>query len=168
MNNMGIFWITWYLSWVTLEFITKERIIMIKEQTKTMIIFGLGLLMFIGFNCGGDDEEESSEEMQSRMNEKYSNVIAHNDSMAALWDNIKDESVDLDSLLNAPYVPDSSKILAIKYPDDYFETFEEAFARARRDLGPDKGFIWMGKFYSTNYKEEGYPPWTYQSKSSKE
>ena len=124
--------------------------------------------LIIAVSCSGDKEPSNVKELsfEEQMNIKYAHVIAHNDSVAALWREMEDTSVDLDSVLNSPYVPDSSKIVAIKYPDDYFETFEEAFAKARKDLGPDKGFVWMGKFYSTNYKEEGYPPWAYRSKMS--
>ena len=71
-------------------------------------------------------------------------------------------SIILDRVLNSPYLPDSSNIMAIKYPDDQFTDFEEAFKKARFDLGPDKYFIWRNKFYSTNYKEEGYPPKVFQ------
>ena len=123
----------------------------------------------IAVSCSGEKKSNVKElSFSEQMDIKYAHVIAHNDSVAALWKEMEDTSVDLDSVLNSPYVPDSSKIVAIKYPDDYFETFEEAFAKARQDLGANKGFIWMSKFYSTNYKEEGYPPWTYQSKLSKE
>ena len=166
MTDIGLFWITWYITWITIEYITTERIINMKEHMKSIAIMSTGLLLFVGFNCGDKKNNVKELSFAEQMNIKYAHVVAHNDSIAALWREVEETSVDLDSVLNSPYTPDSSKIVAIKYPDDYFETFEEAFAKARKDLGPDKGFIWMGKLYSTNYKEEGYPPWTYQSKSS--
>ena len=164
MNAMGIFWIVLYLSWVTIEFIVAEGIIMLKEQTKVIVMCSLGLLLFIGFNCGGEKEESNVKELsfEEQMNIKYAHVVAHNDSVAALFREMKETAVDLDSVLNSPYVPDSSKFIAIKYPDDQFTDFEQAFKKARFDLGPDKYFIWRDKFYSTNYKEEGYPPKVFQ------
>jgi len=158
----------WYFSWVTIEYITKERIINMKEKMKSMVIVSTGLLLFVAFNCGGEESKNNVKELsfEDQMNIKYAHVIAHNDSIAALWKEAREESVSLDSVLNSPYVPDSSKIIAIKYPDDRFSDFEHAFKKARYDLGADKYFIWKGEMYSTNYKEEGYPPWTYQSKLS--
>jgi len=166
MNAMGIFWIVLYLSWVTIEFIVAEGIIMLKEQTKVIVMCSLGLLLFIGFNCGGEKNNVKELSFAEQMDIKYAHVAAHNDSMAALFREIEDTAVDLDSVLNSPYVyiPDSSNLLAIKYPDDQFTDFEQAFKKARFDLGPDKYFIWRNKFYSTNYKEEGYPPRVFQSK----
>ena len=165
MNAMGIFWIVLYLSWVTIEFIVAERIIVLKEQTKVIVMCSLGLLLFIGFNCGSDEKEKSNVKeltFAEQMDIKYAHVIAHNDSVAAMWKEARETSISLDSVLNSPYLPDSSNIMAIKYPDDQFTDFEEAFKKARFDLGPDKYFIWRNKFYSTNYKEEGYPPKVFQ------
>ena len=141
-----------------------------KESTKTTLMAIVAPLLsgIIAVSCTQEKEIVSELSFSEQMDIKYAHVIAHNDSVAALWKEMEDTSVDLDSVLNSPYVyiPDSSKIIAIKYPDDQFTDFEQAFAKARYDLGPDKHFIWLDKVYSTNYKEEGYPPWTYQSKSS--
>ena len=35
-------------------------------------------------------------------------------------------------------------------------TFEEAFRKARANLGPNKAFIWNNNLYVTRYEEEGY------------
>ena len=141
-----------------------------KESTKTTLMAIVAPLLsgIIAVSCTQEKEIVSELSFSEQMDIKYAHVIAHNDSVAALWKEMEDTSVDLDSVLNSPYVyiPDSSKIIAIKYPDDEFTDFEEAFAKAREDLGPNKHFIWRDKIYSTNYKEEGYPPWTYQPKSS--
>ena len=168
MTDIGLFWITWYLLWVTIEYITTERIVNMKEQMKSIAIISTGLLLFVGFNCGGEKNNVKELSFAEQMDIKYAHVAAHNDSISSLFIEMEDTAVDLDSVLNSPYVyiPDSSKIIAIKYPDDQFSDFEQAFAKARYDLGPDKHFIWLNKVYSTNYKEEGYPPWIYQSKSS--
>ena len=115
----------------------------------------------IAVSCSGEKKSNVKElSFSEQMDIKYAHVIAHNDSVAALWKEMEDTSVDLDSVLNSPYVPDSSKIIAIKYPDDEFTDFEEAFATARGALGKDKHFIWLNKIYSTNFKEEGYPSGT--------
>jgi len=169
MTDLGLFWIAWYLSWVIIEHTTKERIINMREQMKFLAIISTGLLLFIGFNCGGKKNNVKELSFTEQMDIKYAHVVAHNDSLSALFREMEDTSVDLDSILNNPighYVSDSSKIIAIKYPVDQFTDFEQAFAKGRYDLGPDKHFIWRNKIYSTNYKEEGYPPWTYQSRSS--
>ena len=168
MTDIGLFWITWYITWITIEYITTERIINMKEHMKSIAIMSTGLLLFVGFNCSSEKEKEPELSFEEQMNIKYAHVAAYHDSLANAWKDIEDTAVDLDSVLNSPYVhiPDSSKIIAIKYPDDQFSDFEQAFAKARYDLGPDKHFIWRDKIYSTNYKEEGYPPWTYQSKLS--
>ena len=154
MNAMGIFWIVLYLSWITIEFIVAEGIIMLKEQTKVMVMCSLGLLLFIGFNCGGGKEKPELS-FSEQMDIKYAHVAAYHDSLANAWKDIEDTAVDLDSVLNSPLD---------EYPDDQFTDFEQAFKKARSDLGSDKYFIWRDKFYSTNYKEEGYPPWTFQAK----
>lgn len=166
MSSIAIFWITLYVSWITIEFIVAEGIIMLKEQTKVIVMCSLGLLLFIGFNCGGEKNNVKELSFAEQMNIKYAHVAAHNDSVARLWREMEDTAVDLDSVLNSPhvYIPDSSKLLAIKYPNDQFTDFEQAFKKARFDLGHDKYFIWKDKLYSTNYKEEGYPPRVFQSK----
>ena len=75
----------------------------------------------------------------------------------------RDTSMTVEEILRE-HVIDSTKIIAIEYPDDAFTDFEQAFMVARRELGKDKHFIWLDNMYSTNYKEEGLPPWTYQPK----
>ena len=67
----------------------------------------------------------------------------------------KDTSMTVEEILRE-HVIDSTKIIAIQYPDDAFTDFEEAFMTARYELGKNRHFIWMKKLYSTNYKEEGY------------
>ena len=170
---IGIFFISLYLLWVVIEIMSnikynRKGYVMQKRIKTTLLAIVAPLLSgIIAVSCSGEKKSDVKElSFAEQMNIKYAHVTAHNDSIASMWKEVRETSVSLDSVLNSPYEPDSSKLIAIKYPDDYFETFEDAFAKARKDLGPDKGFVWIGKFYSTNYKEEGYPPWAYRSKMS--
>ena len=168
MNSISIFWLVLYVSWVTVEFITKEYKMNERNRIKWLAITTVSSMM-IAISCSGEKKSDVKElSFSEQMDIKYAHVVAHNDSVAAMWKEVKETSVSLDSVLNSPYEPDSSKIIAIKYPDDRFTDFEQAFKKARYDLGSDKYFIWKGEMYSTNYREEGYPPWTYQSKLSME
>ena len=161
---MTIFITLLYLSWVIVEQIAKEYKINERNRIKLIGITTITSLI-IAVSCSGEKKNNVKEvSFAEQMNIKYAHVAAHNDSLSALFREMEDTAVDLDSVLNSPYVHihDSSKIIAIKYPDDQFTDFEEAFKKARFDLGPDKYFIWRNKFYSTNYKEEGYPPKVFQ------
>ena len=84
---------------------------------------------------------------------------AYNDSVGEAWKGyydrkIETEILEIDSLYNEGFKTDSSKFIAIAYPDDAFTDFEQAFMIARAELGPGKVFFWLGKGYTTDYETE--------------
>ena len=184
MTYWALFWIELYFSWLIIEQ-TSRRVSMIKRNK--MEIMGItGLVLFgIFIACASPDEEEITIKGMHRVEDAKSKHRAeareYNKSRAEGWKNYyqaqeaSDESMrdSMDSSMTVEeilreHVIDTTKIIAIHYPDDAFTDFEEAFMAARDKLGRDKHFIWLNNIYSTNYKEEGLPPWNYQSKSSKE
>ena len=146
------------------------------KRNKIEIMGIKGLVLFgIFIACASPEEPDTSPKGMHRVEEAKFNQRAeareHNESRAEGWKeyyNRRVEEGDSVELTLVAYETDSSNIIAIQYPDDAFTDFEQAFMVAREELGKNKHFIWMDKMYSTNYKEEGYSLWNYQSKSSKE
>ena len=172
MTYWALFWIELYFSWMIIEY-TSRRIKMIKKY-KVEIMGIVGFMLFgVFIACASPDDSEITIKGMHRVEDtksKYrAEARAYNDSVAARWKNYyqaqeatdesmrdsKDTSMTVEEILRE-HVIDSTKIIAIQYPDDAFTDFEEAFMTARYELGRDKHFIWMKKLYSTNYKEEGY------------
>ena len=143
-----------------------------KHKIEIMGIAGF-MLFGVFIACSSPDNSEITIKGMHKVEDtkdKYrAEARAYNDSVAARWKNYyqaqeatdesmrdsKDTSMTVEEILRE-HVIDSTKIIAIQYPDDAFTDFEEAFMTARYELGRDKHFIWMKKLYSTNYKEEGY------------
>ena len=172
MTYWALFWIELYFSWLLIECIA-ERYNMIKNN-KMEIMGVTGLVLFgIFIACASPEDPEATIKGMHRVEDakaKYrAEAKAHNDSAAAMWKNYyqeqeatdesmhdsNDTSMTVEEILRE-HVIDSTKIIAIQYPDDAFTDFEEAFMTARYELGKNRHFIWMKKLYSTNYKEEGY------------
>ena len=137
---------------------------MIKNnKIEIMSVVGLALFgVFIG--CASPDEEEikikGMHKVEDAKSKHRAEVKEYNESRAEEWREYYNRRVaegDSVQLTLVAYEADSSKIIAIKYPDDAFTDFEEAFMTARDELGRNKHFIWINKMYSTNYREEGYP-----------
>ena len=173
MTYWALFWIELYGSWLIIEYIA-GRYDMIKNNKMT--IMGIaGLFLFgVFIACANPDESETSPKGMHKVEDAKAKHRAeareYNESRAEGWKNYyqaqdatdestrdsSDSSMTVEEILRE-HVIDSTKIIAIKYPDDAFTDFEEAFMTARYELGRDKHFIWMKKLYSTNYKEEGIP-----------
>ena len=172
MTYWALFWIELYFSWLLIECIA-ERYNMIKNN-KMEIMGVVGLALFgIFIACASPEDPEATIKGMHKVEDaksKYrAEARAHNDSLAAGWEKYRQEqeasyrltrdsrdtSMTMEEILRE-HVIDSTKIIAIQYPDDAFTDFEEAFMTARYELGRDKHFIWMKKLYSTNYREEGY------------
>ena len=168
----ALFWIELYFSWLIIEYIAGRYDMIKNNKMQIMGITGLTLFgVFIA--CASPEEPEITVKGMHRVEDtkaKYrAEARAYNDSVAAKWKNYyqaqeatdesmrdsKDTSMTVEEILRE-HVIDTTKIIAIKYPDDAFTDFEEAFMTARYELGKNKHFIWMKKLYSTNYKEEGY------------
>ena len=141
---------------------------MIKNnKNEIMGVMGLALFgIFIG--CASPDDSVKTPKGMHRVEDAKAKfraeAEAHNDSVAKAWKEYFNEQNEQIVSSNTPTVMeillehevDSTKIIAIAYPDDAFTDFEEAFMTARYELGKNKHFVWINKMYSTNYKEEGY------------
>ena len=163
MNSIAIFWLIVYTSWVTIEFIAKEYRMKRTTRTTLLAICTPILAGIIAISCSGNKEKEPELSFNEQMDIKYAHVQANHDSINVAckeYHKELDEEHAQKHQERFEYKVDSSKIIAIRYPDDEFTDFEEAFATARGELGKDKHFIWLNKIYSTNYKEEGYPDGT--------
>ena len=168
MTYWALFWIELYFSWMLIEYIA-GRYDMIKNN-KIEIMSVIGLALFgIFISCASPDDSEITikgmHKVEDTKSKHRAEVRAHNDSLVAGWKEYykeqesiqnKDASITMEEILRE-HVIDSTNIIAIKYPDDAFTDFEEAFMTARDELGRNKHFIWINKIYSTNYREEGYP-----------
>ena len=174
MTYWALFWIELYFSWIIIEYIARRYDMIKNNKIEIMSIVGLALFgIFIG--CASPDEEEITIKGMHRVEDAKAKHRAeareYNESRAEEWReyyNRRVEEGDSVELTTVVHETDSTNIIAIEYPDDAFTDFEQAFMVAREELGKDKHFIWMNKMYSTNYKEEGYSEWNYQSKSSGE
>ena len=173
MTYWALFWIELYGSWLIIEYIA-GRYDMIKNNKMT--IMGIaGLFLFgVFIACANPEESEASPKGMHKVEDAKAKHRAeareYNESRAEGWKEYyqaqdatdestrdsSDSSMTVEEILRE-HVIDSTKIIAIKYPDDAFTDFEEAFMTARYELGRGKHFIWMKKLYSTNYKEEGIP-----------
>ena len=172
MTYWALFWIELYFSWLLIECIA-ERYNMIKNN-KMEIMGVVGLALFgIFIACASPEDPEATIKGMHKVEDaksKYrAEARAHNDSLSSEWNKYRQEqeasykltrdsrdtSMTVEEILRE-HVIDSTKIIAIQYPDDAFTDFEEAFMTARYELGKNRHFIWMKKLYSTNYKEEGY------------
>ena len=162
MTYWALFWIELYFSWLLIEYIAGRYDMIKNNKIEIMSVVGLALFgVFIG--CGSPDEPDTSPKGMHRVEEtkfdQRTEAREYNESRAEGWKeyyNRRVEEGDSVELTLVAYEADSSKIIAIQYPDDAFTDFEEAFMTARGELGKDKHFIWMKKLYSTNYREEGY------------
>jgi hypothetical protein len=137
-------------------------------KNNKMTIMGIaGLFLFgVFIACANPDESDTSPKGMHKVEDAKAKHRAeareYNKSRAEGWkeyyqeQDASDSSMTVEEILRE-HVIDSTKIIAIKYPDDAFTDFEEAFMTARYELGRGKHFIWMKKLYSTNYKEEGIP-----------
>ena len=170
MTYWALFWIELYFTWLIIEYIAGRYNMIKNNKMEIMGVLGLALFgVFIG--CASPDEEEIKIKGMHRVEDAKAKHRAeakeYNDSRVEEWReyyNRRVEEGDSVQLTLVAYETDSSKIIAIQYPDDAFTDFEQAFMVAREELGKDKHFIWLKNMYSTNYKEEGLPPWTYQPK----
>ena len=165
MTYWALFWIALYFSWLIIEYIA-GRYDMIKNN-KMEIMGVLGLALFgIFIACASPEDPNKISDTKA---EQRAVAVAYNESRAKGWkEYYKEQESIQDGDTSRWYTPitveemllqhevDSTKIIAIQYPDDAFTDFEEAFMTARHELGRDKHFIWMKKLYSTNYREEGY------------
>ena len=180
MTYWALFWIELYFSWLLIEYIAGRYEMIRNNKIEIMNVVGLALFgIFIG--CASPDNSETAPKGMHKVEEAKARfraeAKAHNDSVAQAWKSYfqateanddsmrdsRDTSMTVEEILREHTI-DSTKIIAIAYPDDAFTDFEEAFMVARKELGTGKHFIWFDKVYSTNYKEEGLPPWTYQPK----
>ena len=146
---------------------------MIKKH-KVEIMGIVGFMLFgVFIACASPDDSEITIKGMHKVEDAKAKHRAeareYNESRAKGWKNYyqaqgatdestrdsNDSSMTVEEILRE-HVIDTTKIIAIQYPDDAFTDFEEAFMTARYELGRDKHFIWMKKLYSTNYKEEGY------------
>ena len=137
-------------------------------KNNKMTIMGIaGLFLFgVFIACANPDESDTSPKGMHKVEDAKSKHRAeareYNKGRAEGWkeyyqeQDASDSSMTVEEILRE-HVIDSTKIIAIQYPDDAFTDFEEAFMTARYELGRGKHFIWMKKLYSTNYKEEGIP-----------
>ena len=118
---------------------------------KTAIIAVVGLLQFYFIACSSDKSTEGVKAPEV-------NVIKQNDYK-------KQALVDYAAVIAAPpvvsqvieeeeWVVNKEKIIAIKYPDDTFDTFRCAFFAARKELGAGKYFIWKDNVYTTMWEDE--------------
>lgn len=180
----ALFWIELYFSWLLIELLAWR--INMENGNKIAVMSITGLILFgLFIACASPEDSEITIKGMHRIEDAKSKyreeAREYNESRAEGWKSYyqaqeandesmrdsKDSSMTVEEILHE-HVIDTTKIIAIQYPDDAFTDFEEAFMTARDELGRNKHFIWMKKIYSTNYKEEGYPPWTYQQKSKQE
>ena len=153
MTYWALFWIELYFSWLLIEYIAGRYDMIKNNKMQIMGVIGLALFgIFIG--CASPEDPETA-----AVNKGRALARAYNDSVGEAWKGYYDRKVEteireIDSLFNEGYQTDSSKIIAIAYPDDAFTDFEQAFMIARTELGPGKVFFWLGKGYTTDYETE--------------
>ena len=166
MTYWALFWIELYFTWLVIEYIA-GRYDMIKNN-KMEIMGVLGLALFgIFIACASPEDPNIAIEDAKAL--QRAEAVKYNENRAEGWkEYYKEQESIQDGDTSRWYTPitveemllqhkvDSTKIIAIQYPDDEFTDFEEAFMTARYELGKNKHFIWMKKIYSTNYREEGY------------
>ena len=153
MEYWALFWIELYFSWILIEFISR-RIVMIRKNKIGMMGIAGFVLLGVFIACASPEDPETV-----AVNKGRALARAYNDSVGEAWKgyydrNIETEILEIDSLYNEGFKTDSSKIIAIAYPDDAFTDFEQAFMIARAELGPGKVFFWLGKGYTTDYETE--------------
>tara|TARA_R100001530_G_C4264919_1_gene141548 strand:- start:69 stop:593 length:525 start_codon:yes stop_codon:yes gene_type:complete len=162
----ALFWIELYFSWLIIEYIARRYDMIKNNKMQIMGITGLTLFGVFIACASPEDPNKAIEDAKALHREE---ARQYNESRAEGWKEYlqaqeptdestrdsRDTSMTMEEILRE-HVIDSTKIIAIKYPDDAFTDFEEAFMTARYELGKNKHFIWMKKLYSTNYKEEGY------------
>lgn len=158
MTYWALFWIELYFSWLLIEYIAGRYDMIKNNKMEIMGVIGLSLFgIFIA--CASPDDPNTA--IEDAKAEYRLMMIARNDSAAKAWKKYFDEQTKTE-MVSSPtmreilleHEVDSTKIIAIKYPDDAFTDFEEAFMVAREELGPDKVFFWLNKGYTTNYKTE--------------
>ena len=153
MTYWALFWIELYFSWLLIEYIAGRYDMIKNNKMQIMGVIGLALFgIFIG--CASPEDPETA-----AVNKGRALARAYNDSVGEAWKgyydrNVETEAIEVNSLDIEGYEPDSSKIIAIAYPDDAFTDFEQAFMIARSELGPGKVFFWLGKGYTTDYETE--------------
>jgi hypothetical protein len=153
MTYWALFWIELYFSWLLIEYIAGRYDMIKNNKMQIMGVIGLALFgIFIG--CASPEDPETA-----AVNKGRALARAYNDSVGKAWRgyfdrNVEIEAIEVNSFDIEGYKPDSSKIIAIAYPDDAFTDFEQAFMIARSELGPGKVFFWLGKGYTTDYKTE--------------
>ena len=153
MTYWALFWIELYFSWLLIEYIAGRYDMIKNNKMQIMGVIGLALFgIFIG--CASPEDPETV-----AVNKGRALARAYNDSVGIAWReyynrNIETEIIEVNSFDVEGHGTDSSKIIAIQYPDDAFTDFEQAFMVARAELGPGKVFFWLKKGYTTDYETE--------------
>ena len=118
---------------------------------KTAIIAVVGLLQFYFIACSGDKSTKEIEAPVAKV------IIQDGYKQQALVDHagvITAPPVVSQVIEEEEWVVNKEKIIAIKYPDDTFDTFRCAFFAARKELGPGKYFVWKDNVYTTMWEDE--------------
>ena len=154
MTYWALFWIELYFSWLLIEYIAGRYDMIKNNKMEIMSVIGLALFgVFIA--CASPEDPNTVIEDAKAL--QRAEAVKYNESRAEGWRDYYNRRVaegDSVELTVVAYETDSTNIIAIKYPDDAFTDFEEAFMVAREELGPDKVFFWLNKGYTTNYKTE--------------